>query len=292
MPWARCAPIYQRLSVGFLFRPFRRSNAPHRRSALTSPICFAEAVKKRRAAQKAADAKQPAELQYGHQVELAIRRSRSVLLFRFRSATEPRKSRFDSQAMIKLTPENRFFSAIGGQDQARSAWRGSEEPAAVLFQVQIAVRVTTDSPAQRPIMVLHRMHPQESRNSNRSVNGACARRIGGHDSLTAFTRIRSKSVKRGSVFRCPGSEFSRALAARLDFEAGRGVLAEDLAGPHIAPQRRNRFVPRLTTRLIIQTQQESSYFQANAINDERVQSVLRATSKTISSFFSVSYFER
>jgi hypothetical protein len=112
MPWAPCAPIYQRLSVALWFRPFRRSNAPHRRSALTSPICFAEAVKKRRAAQKAADAKQPAELQYGHQVQLAIRRSRSVLLFRFRSATEPRKSRFDSQAMIKLTPENRFFSAV------------------------------------------------------------------------------------------------------------------------------------------------------------------------------------
>ena len=57
MPWARCAPIYRRLSVALLFRPFRRSNAPHQRSALTLPICFAEAVKKSRAAQKAADAK-------------------------------------------------------------------------------------------------------------------------------------------------------------------------------------------------------------------------------------------
>jgi hypothetical protein len=53
------------LSVAFLFRPFRRSTAPHRRSALTSPICFAEAVKKRLAAQKAAEAKQPAELHCG-----------------------------------------------------------------------------------------------------------------------------------------------------------------------------------------------------------------------------------
>jgi hypothetical protein len=32
---------------------------------LTSPICFAEAVKKRLAAQKAAEAKQPAELHCG-----------------------------------------------------------------------------------------------------------------------------------------------------------------------------------------------------------------------------------
>ena len=144
MPWARCAPIYQRLSVGFLFRPFRRSNAPHRRSALTSPICFAEAVKKRRAAQKAADAKQPAELQYGHQVELAIRRSRSVLLFRFRSATEPRKSRFDSQAMIKLTPENRFFSDVRPKPGGPAGIRRSRPRA--LCPIQIAVRVTADSP--------------------------------------------------------------------------------------------------------------------------------------------------
>ena len=41
MPWVRCAPIYQRLSVAFWFRPSRRSNAPHQRSASTSPICFA-----------------------------------------------------------------------------------------------------------------------------------------------------------------------------------------------------------------------------------------------------------
>ena len=41
MPWARCAPIYQRLSVAFWFHLFRRSNAPHQRSALASPICFA-----------------------------------------------------------------------------------------------------------------------------------------------------------------------------------------------------------------------------------------------------------
>ena len=37
--------------------------------------------------------------------------------------------------------------------------------------------------------------------------------------------------------------------------------------------------------LIIQTQQESSHFEANAITDERVQNVLQATLKTISSFF-------
>jgi hypothetical protein len=41
LPWVRYAPIYQRLSVAFWFRPSRRSNAPHQRSASTSPICFA-----------------------------------------------------------------------------------------------------------------------------------------------------------------------------------------------------------------------------------------------------------
>ena len=45
--------------------------------------------------------------------------------------------------------------------------------------------------------------------------------------------------------RGPGSESSRALAAALDSEAGRGVLAKDLARPDIAPQRRNGFVARL-----------------------------------------------
>ena len=44
---------------------------------------------------------------------------------------------------------------------------------------------------------------------------------------------------------CPGSVFSRALAACLDPEAGRRVLAKDLAGPDIAPQRRNGLVARL-----------------------------------------------
>jgi hypothetical protein len=72
--------------------------------------------------------------------------------------------------------------------------------------------VTADSPDQHPIMVLHRMHPQEPRNSNRSVNGASARRIGGDDHRGAFTRIRSKSVRRESIFKCLGSEISRALA--------------------------------------------------------------------------------
>ena len=43
----------------------------------------------------------------------------------------------------------------------------------------------------------------------------------------------------------PGSEFSRALAACLDSEAGRRVLAKDLAGPDIAPQSRNGLVTRL-----------------------------------------------
>jgi len=85
MPWALYAPIYRRLSVALLFRPFRRSNAPHQRSALTSPICFAEAVKEnRRAALEAAEAKQPAELQYGFERALAITCVNSVLLLRFR----------------------------------------------------------------------------------------------------------------------------------------------------------------------------------------------------------------
>ena len=43
----------------------------------------------------------------------------------------------------------------------------------------------------------------------------------------------------------PRSEFSRALAACLDSEAGRRILAKDLARPDIAPQSRNRLVPRL-----------------------------------------------
>ena len=43
----------------------------------------------------------------------------------------------------------------------------------------------------------------------------------------------------------PRSEISRALAACLDPEAGRRVLAKDLAGPYIAPQRRNGLVTRL-----------------------------------------------
>ena len=85
LPWVRCAPIYQRLNVDFWFRPSRRSNAPHQRSALTSPICFAEAVKEnRRAALEAAEAKQPAELQYGFERALAITCVNSVLLLRFR----------------------------------------------------------------------------------------------------------------------------------------------------------------------------------------------------------------
>jgi hypothetical protein len=44
---------------------------------------------------------------------------------------------------------------------------------------------------------------------------------------------------------CPGSESSRALAACLDSEARRGVLAKGLTGPYIAPQRRNSLVTRL-----------------------------------------------
>ena len=40
----------------------------------------------------------------------------------------------------------------------------------------------------------------------------------------------------------PGSEIFRALAACLDSEAGRGVLAKDLARPYIAPQGRNGLV--------------------------------------------------
>jgi hypothetical protein len=43
----------------------------------------------------------------------------------------------------------------------------------------------------------------------------------------------------------PGSEISRALVACLDSEAGRRVLAKDLARADIAPQRRNRLVTRL-----------------------------------------------
>jgi len=45
--------------------------------------------------------------------------------------------------------------------------------------------------------------------------------------------------------RGPGSEFSRALVACLDSEAGSRVFAKDLAGPYIAPQSRNGFVARL-----------------------------------------------
>jgi hypothetical protein len=44
---------------------------------------------------------------------------------------------------------------------------------------------------------------------------------------------------------CPISEISRALAACLDPEAARGILAKDLAGPYIATQRRNCLVPSL-----------------------------------------------
>lgn len=44
----------------------------------------------------------------------------------------------------------------------------------------------------------------------------------------------------------PISDSSRALAACLDTETGRGVLAKDLAGPYIAPQCRIGFVTRLT----------------------------------------------
>src|ERR1700735_5389964 len=44
---------------------------------------------------------------------------------------------------------------------------------------------------------------------------------------------------------CPGSDSSRALAACLDNEAGRGVLAKDLARPYIAPQCRNGLVAGL-----------------------------------------------
>ena len=44
----------------------------------------------------------------------------------------------------------------------------------------------------------------------------------------------------------PISESSRVLAVCLDSEAGRSVLAKDLAGPDIAPQRRNGLVTRLT----------------------------------------------
>ncbi len=44
----------------------------------------------------------------------------------------------------------------------------------------------------------------------------------------------------------PGSEFSRALAACLNTEAGRGIIAEYLDGPYIAPQSCNRLVARLT----------------------------------------------
>jgi len=43
----------------------------------------------------------------------------------------------------------------------------------------------------------------------------------------------------------PGSEFSRALAVCLDPEAGRRILAKDLARPDIAPQSRHRLVTRL-----------------------------------------------
>jgi len=206
LPWVRYAPIYQRLSVAFLFRPFRRSTAPHRRSALTSPICFAEAVKKnRRAALEAAEAKQPTELQYGHQVEPAIRRARSVLLFRFRLATEPRKSRFDSQAMIKLTPENRFSSAVRPKPDGPTGIRTSRPRAPC--PVQIAGRVIVDSPDQRPIVLLYSTLPQPSRNSSWRVSAACAMRIGGDNHRGAFTRIRSKSVRRESVFRCPEVKF-------------------------------------------------------------------------------------
>ena len=43
----------------------------------------------------------------------------------------------------------------------------------------------------------------------------------------------------------PGIEISRALAAFSDSEAGRRILAKDLARPDIAPQSRNRFVASL-----------------------------------------------
>jgi hypothetical protein len=44
---------------------------------------------------------------------------------------------------------------------------------------------------------------------------------------------------------CPGSEFSRALAACLDTEAGCGVLPKDLAGTDVAPERGHGLVTRL-----------------------------------------------
>ena len=40
----------------------------------------------------------------------------------------------------------------------------------------------------------------------------------------------------------PGSEISRALAARLDSAAGRRILAKDLAGTDVTPQSRNGLV--------------------------------------------------
>jgi hypothetical protein len=43
----------------------------------------------------------------------------------------------------------------------------------------------------------------------------------------------------------PGSEISRALAACLDSEAGRRILAKDLARADIATQSRNRLATRL-----------------------------------------------
>jgi hypothetical protein len=44
---------------------------------------------------------------------------------------------------------------------------------------------------------------------------------------------------------CRISEFSRALAACLDPETRRGILAKHLAGADVAPQSRNGLVARL-----------------------------------------------
>jgi hypothetical protein len=54
-----------------------------------------------------------------------------------------------------------------------------------------------------------------------------------------------RSRARQFAHQCPRSEFSRASAVSLDPETGRGILAKNLTGTDVAPERGHGLVTRL-----------------------------------------------